>query len=385
MQNISINSAYEKQANRVSILLFFYLLSILLLFIIENSSYRNIPYHLLSVACVITFCLAKIKRNDYKVRIVIAVFIVLCAVTGAINYLAIRNSSLLNIIECSVFNTVIACMLIEMKINTKWLKYACYAYAIVFLYRIAQMGLFVRITRFSNNQVSVALLIPAIIYYAITDINDEQISIVPSALTTLISLVSRGRTGIVASSLLFLAVFLKYYHVASLVKEKTKRKKLIRVLLGLVLLIALIIAAYTLITKYSDLIFGKFYMRGLDNKSRQIIWAEYINNALDSLLYFLLGVPKRNLMIGKLFNGNTHNSFISIHANNGIVMLAFCIGLLLKAVRYAIKNSYYIYLICIVVFCLRSFFDNMFWGTWGTTAFLVLIFIPLIKSRKHIP
>ena len=383
MQKISFSSKGEKKDNKVSILLFFYLLSILLLFIVENNSFRKIPYQLLSTICVIVFFLYRMQRRNFKVRIEIAIYVALCVVTGVMNFLIIKNSSLINVIECSIFNTVIAGMLIEMKINTRWLKYACYAFSVIFLYRIARMGLFVRITRFSNNQVSVALLIPVVIYYTITDIRDEQVSIIPATLAMLLSLVSRGRSGIIASLILFVAVFLKYFNIVSLAKEKSQRKKFRRALFGLIVSIVLVTSAYILITRYADQIFSKFYSRGLDNTSRQVIWKEYIDYATNSIKYFFLGVPKQNLMIGQYFGGNTHNSFISIHANNGIVMFIFCVALILKAIRYAIKHKYYIYLTCIVVFCLRSFFDNMFWGTWGTTAFVVLLFIPLLRTVKN--
>ena len=87
------------------------------------------------------------------------------------------------------------------------------------------------------------------------------------------------------------------------------------------------------------------------------------------------------MLIGQLYDNNTHNSFISIHANNGIVMLLFCVGLLIQAVNYSIKKHYYIYLACILTFCVRGFFDNVFWGTWGTVTFTFLLFVPLLKKE----
>lgn len=383
MRNIGITNEADRQDKIDSVLLFTYFLTILLQFTEENSLYRTLPYQIISIVCVIVFIFPKMVNRSLKVRVDLAVFITLCAVTGIFNFLIIKNSSILNVIECSFFNTIIACMIIEKKINTKWIEYACYAYIIVFIYRIIRMGLFERITRFSNNQVSVALLIPVVLYYVLKDINSEELSILPALATWIISLLSRGRTGIVTCTILFVAVFLKYYKAGSLAKEHENRKKLRKILLRLLLIIGCTFILYSLFSQYSEQIFGKFIDQGLDNSARQIMWSEYLENAGNNFKYLLLGVPKRLLIMGEIFNNNTHNSFISIHANNGITMFVFCIVLLARAISYAFKNKYYIYLTCIIVFCLRSFFDNMFWGTWGTTTFMVLIFIPLLRKKSE--
>ena len=121
MRNIGITNEADRQDKMASVLLFTYFLTILLQF-----------------TEVIVFIFPKMVNRSLKVRVDLAVFITLCAVTGIFNFLIIKNSSILNVIECSFFNTIIACMIIEKKINTKWIEYACYAYIIVFIYRMKE-------------------------------------------------------------------------------------------------------------------------------------------------------------------------------------------------------------------------------------------------------
>lgn len=126
MRNIGITNEADRQDKMASVLLFTYFLTILLQFTEENSLYRTLPYQIISIVCVIVFIFPKMVNRSLKVRVDLAVFITLCAVTGIFNFLIIKNSSILNVIECSFFNTIIACMIIEKKINTKWIEYACY-------------------------------------------------------------------------------------------------------------------------------------------------------------------------------------------------------------------------------------------------------------------
>lgn len=364
----------------VSISVFLYFLSLLYLFIGETSLSRTIFYQITSILCIAEFLLDMALRMKRQVNPTILAFITVCLITGFFNHFIIRNVSLSNIIECSLYNTIIACLIIEKRIDRKWFEATIYLYVLIFAYRIIQYGMFVRITRFSNNQVSVTLLLPAIMYYVMSDIRKEQIKILPAIATWVIALLSRGRSGIVTFTALFVVVFLSY-NKDSLVGSESKGKTAFKVLGRLLLIIAEIFLIYYFYSQYSDLVFAKFIERGTDNSARLIIWGEYLEEMSRNIKYLILGTPKSGLLIGKMFANNTHNSFISIHADNGIIMLLFVLGLLFKAGKYAIKNKYFLYFSCIIIFCFRSFFDNVFWGTWGTTIFIYLLFLPLLEDK----
>ena len=363
----------------VSILLYF--IAILYLFIGENDSIRYLPYRIMSIICMIEYFLPQILQKIIRFNRMVATFVFGGIITGFLNIWLIQNSTLLNMIECILFSTIVACLLIEKGIDRRWIEWVIYVYAFVFVARIIQFGMFVRITRFSNNQVSVAMLIPVVIYYAISDIYHEKPNIIPAVVTWILALLSRGRSGIIVCTFLFVAVFLNYSKHTDQAGLQSKFKVITKLLINVTLIFGGSYLLYILFSRYGDLILGKFFERGVDNTAREIIWKEYIKYACNDIKFFLLGVPKRILLIGQLYDNNTHNSFISIHANNGIVMFLLCGVLLIRAVNYSIKKHYYIYLACILTFCLRGFFDNVFWGTWGTVTFTFLLFVPLLKKE----
>lgn len=364
-----------------SISIFLYFITILYLFIGENDSIRYLPYRIMSIICMAEYFFPQILQKTIRFNRMVAIFVFGGIITGFLNLWLIQNSTLLNVIECTIFSTIVACLLIEKQIDRRWIEWVIYVYAFVFVVRIIQFGMFVRITRFSNNQVSVAMLIPVIIYYVISDIYHEKPNIIPALVTWILALLSRGRSGIIVCTFLFVAVFLNYSKYTDHASIQSKIKSITKLLIKAILIFGGTYLLYVLFSRYGDLILSKFFERGVDNTAREIIWKEYIKYACNDIKYCLFGVPKRILLIGQLYDNNTHNSFISIHANNGIVMLLFCVGLLIQAVNYSIKKHYYIYLACILTFCVRGFFDNVFWGTWGTVTFTFLLFVPLLKKE----
>lgn len=364
-----------------SVSIFLYFITILYLFIGENDSIRYLPYRIISIVCTIEYFLPQILQKTIKLNRMVVTFVFFGIITGFLNLWLVQNSTLLSVIECTIFSTSVACLLIEKGIDRRWIEWAIYVYAFVFVVRIIRFGLFVRITRFSNNQVTVAMLIPVVIYYVISDIYHEKPNIIPALVTWILALLSRGRTGIIVCTFLFFAVFLDYTKYTDQVGVQSKFKSITKLLSKAILIFGGTYLLYILYSKYGDLILSKFFERGVDNTAREIMWKEYIKYACNDIKFFLLGVPKRILLIGQLYDNNTHNSFISIHANNGIMMFLFCVGLLIRAVNYSIKKHYYIYLACILTFCVRGFFDNVFWGTWGTITFIFLLFIPLLKKE----
>lgn len=374
--------AYKKNNNReliASISVFLYFISILLLFIVDNNiPYRKVPYHFFSALCVVEFFLFKLFDDIrlLKINKTLVIFIGVCFITGAVNSLIIGNSTLLNAIECSFINTFIACLIIERRIEKKWFEWVSYVYVGIFVLRIIENGLFQRITVYSNNQVSVALIIPVVVYYVMADIYEESPRLMPALTAWIIALLARGRSGIAAFTILFFVVYI--YKNKKSVTGENKYKVILTLLERMVLIFGGVFALYYLYVRFSDELLLKFYERGVDNSARAVIWGEYFETAFTSWKYFLLGVPKRLLKIGTLYAGNTHNSFISIHANNGIVLLLFMLGLMLNGIRLAVKNRRFLYLICLLVFSFRSFFDNAFWGTWGTTSFMYMILLPLL-------
>ena len=167
--------------------------------------------------------------------------------------------------------------------------------------------------------------------------------------------------------------------------DKKKRRRNINAFISKIfIVIAVSVIGYYVLDNYAESIFSKFVERGVDNSARNTIWSEYLESLRSNLLYVLLGSPKDKLLIGREFGNNTHNSFLSIHANNGLIVVILLLFFFYKAIRWAVRNHKWLYISCLAVFSFRSFYDNAFWGTWGTTVFLYLLFVPLYKNDKEI-
>ncbi len=379
-------SNYSLQDVIVTISVFFYYVAIFLMYSRLGISLGHLPYQLASVFCVTEYVFLRVLHNNFKFNIKIIFFVFLCVFTGLLNLIFIQNISALNLIECAFFNTIIACLILERKIDTRWIGLACYFSVVMFALDFMQAGFGERIGKYSNNQISSVLLIIVVVYYALKDIYHERITILPAFLVWIMALLVRGRSGIITCTILFFIILREYFKGSKRINNNertTLNTKNYTFLKNTLIVLSICFLIYILFNLYSDFILNKFLSRGLDDTGRFIMWKEYFDEMIRNPLFFLLGVPKQNLIIGLDFAGITHNSFISIHADNGIFMLLMCIVMLVSALRYAVVNKHYIYFFCSLIFCLRSSFDSVFWGSAGTTTFMVLLFLPLLCKHRE--
>lgn len=370
--------------NIVGFSIFLYYLAILCSYITEWR-FRQEIYYGASALCVLAFFVWKIHDGKICINRRIALFISFCALTGFLNFVFVGNTTIIKLLECAFINTIIACMLVEVRFDRRVLLGVTYLYCAYFAYLFLVYGGGVRLfTRYSNNFVSIIILFPVVMYYAIAEQYRDKISYIPALIVWILSLLASGRSGIGASSILFVSIFL-YCELRS---EKSKQQSRVLFIFGIlwktILIILIGVVIYYIFVEYSSVILRKFLQSGFDNQARAVIWKDYIDHTFDSLKNIVLGTPKENLIMGRIFEGNAHNSFINIHVDNGILVL-IVFGYLVYSIVYAVKNKKWIFLICLVTFCFRAFFDNVFWGTKGTAILMYFMFFPiLIKSNVHL-
>ena len=107
--------------------------------------------------------------------------------------------------------------------------------------------------------------------------------------------------------------------------------------------------------------------------SRTLIWSDYLDR-INNFKYLIFGVDINQSYAANVHNGNLHNSFLNIHAHNGLIMLSVIIWLLAKSFYHAIKNRCWIYVVCASAMLVRAFTDNVFWPAYGTSVLFFLIF-----------
>ncbi len=179
------------------------------------------------------------------------------------------------------------------------------------------------------------------------------------------SVLSVGRMGIACSGLLLFLVVVNRFVNPS--KIFTKRM-IIRLV---VLFVVIIVAGFVLDNKYYTLIEDIFY-RFFDpgnagsNNERKAMLIQYFNAMLGDAKAFFLGLKTNNISPNYYHhNGNTHNSYLMIHARSGIVSLVIIVITMVYAVLYSYNSKRKDLSFVIIAIMLRALTDRFMIGDIG--------------------
>ena len=232
----------------------------------------------------------------------------------------------------------------------------------------------------SSNYISVLLVLACSFYYIALENHVGRIrliDLIPAGLCFFISVWAEGRGGIITCAFLLIMLLVLYMRTAY--DSKIKRTILFVVILILAMVI-LYIMNYDLVEVFLGL--GKFESRGFHIGDRMYIWGSYISKARESVFYFLFGAPLEQIPVVAMFNGNTHNSFLQLHAFCGLITLVITIFLILKSLYFYIKSRQYIIAIMMLTVVLRGLSDKFIFGQYGMPIMLFFIWLPFFQ-RNH--
>lgn len=315
-------------------------------------------------ACAVLMC----KKRINFVR---ALYIAACMITGILNHVLIGNTPISNQVLMVLF--IFASLLFtDRKAQEKTMIYGLFLIAGFILYRYLTVGFFARIFLLSSeNFTSVYLLFPTCVYYILCERNKKTIRMYPALITWVLCLLGRGRGGIVSSSALLVGlIFYRNY-------KSTQIKKIIMVCVLIVIAAGVMLNLPAIADKLSHTeIFHDFSEKGVNNDSRGRIWSNYFKKVFISLKYVLLGGELKNTIALRKYNGNLHNTYLQIHAFNGLVMVLFTVSLLIRNLICAFRNKKWLYCICTAVIMFRAFTDIIFWPQVGTPILFFLLFLP---------
>lgn len=203
----------------------------------------------------------------------------------------------------------------------------------------------------SENNISAYVIFFVIMGYLSMMKEKREIKYYAVFLTLAICLWTGSRSGIISASLLLLGTFL--YNFLAIKGQKIQ---------SLVKWCVLIYFAVWTVNQF----FSK-YLLGLTAKLarygstsiRTEIWREYIQGVVENIGNFFLGANASNGTYRWLsfYNGNTHNSFLMLHAKFGLLALGLLITLIFLVVHKAIKEKNYIMIIILLAASARMFFD----------------------------
>lgn len=335
------------------------------------------------MAVVLCFC-AAVYFCKGRIKLEIGTFAVLCSITALVNYLVVGNSELDSQIY-SILCLGVVMLLLQQKINTNYLLVALYVNIVVVLFHIIRGGLQTYMEIYvtsSSNFVSVHLLFVATIYYSLLEKQGRNITLIPGLIVWIVCVLAMGRGGILAASVLLIGILLKIR------REKFSHMKMQgRMLTSFIIIVALLAMvpyAIDMIVKNMDTnaLLARFSLHGLSDNGRMPAWIEYIEGSFSGMTNFLWGASFKHMPTVTAYGDNLHNSFLNIHAFNGIIMLVYVLVLCVKSTMYALKNKKIVFLFAFMALAMRGFTDYVFWHTNGTPFFLFFLFFPLYEAHR---
>ncbi len=243
-----------------------------------------------------------------------------------------------------------------------------YAVVIDTLIRIVILGEDIHMFMLSGssyNYIPVIIMLYLMIYLIIRHQNGMGISLPATLLFFAVTVVSYGRSSMIAGAvLLALAVYQNY--VGS--TNKWYRLFLIGVsILCIVVMLAFILGASELFNS----LFGKFLSMGLDSNGRMSIWGTYIQDCLYSWQDFFFG---GNAYLAHPDDGNLHNIFLQMHASFGLIFTVVNVWVICGFIIRSIKKKD-IFITCLLIgFLVKAFFDKIVFLGYNEIVYFYFMF-----------
>ena len=299
-------------------------------------------------------------------------FMIVYFIMGLINCMIIRNIEIRDLAnDALLFGVLFLMLLYPMNLCQGTIFYCVSMVPFVFTYFTGRAAK--DILTSSGNFVSVLVIISTCIFY-ISVYNSRKefllIHLIPAALCFFLSVWARGRGGILGSTVL-LALMVAYYLYVYIRRGGSLRA----VLLWFVIILIcgyLFIRNINLIESFMSL--GKWSSKGTDNTDRIGLWRDYFSKAWESVVYLIGGAPFRQIPSIQAFGNNTHNSFLQLHATNGLPALGMFLFLLVRAICRQIKKKQLLLAILITALFVRGMTDKFIFGQYGMPVMLYLVF-----------
>ena len=339
-------------------------------------NYSELPYIYLSVLVGFIGMYKLFTDQKLNSSFLIIVFF-LYGLTGIFNYGFIGNVELNDVLS-SLFVYGIFIVMIAYPID--YLQ-AIVSFAVTILFFLnayySGAATYLMLTS-SGNYVSVLLILGLCVYFIGVNNSNKKLSlfdIIPAILCFWLAIWARGRGGILSTGL-----FLLLLVMAIIKQSQEERSKLYKIVFFTIplLVIIMLLKSINIIEEFFSL--GKFGDQEFDTP-RPLMWAEYLKKMFESPLYVLLGSPLNEVSSMHIRGNNAHNSFIQLHAYNGIIIFLGFIVLLYKSIVYMYKKHLYALLIITFIIVIRGMTDKFIFGQYGMPVMLYLAFYPFAYKK----
>jgi hypothetical protein len=371
---------YKSRELKINVNLFFSIIVFLYYFLIffdylydvKVLQYINFG---LSLTVVYFFCL-RLNKNTYNI-LVIVLLVMLMLASNFYN----GNKNLLGLLFSTSY-FLVGIIIINTKLNHKIFTFSFFIHTAILLFFILTgkdaNEIFKNISR---NYISVIMLMQYSLLYLSFYMNNKKMTIIPSFLVVIVSIFSMGRSGIISGLILFVGNYIfsiKNFRINKLVTSKKK---------SLLILVLVLIAFFIFFSDGINFLdnvkvaTNRFNNINISENPRSEIIREYFISA-SSLGNFLWGVNISKIPLFQYWNLNLHNSFLHLHAEFGILGVAFIVfGLIKKMVQF-IKKREGFFLVLLISIIVRSLTDKVAFSGIYDSLFITFI---LLRVRVYRP
>lgn len=270
----------------------------------------------------------------------------------------------------------ISLLFLNFKINYRLSKLMYYLSIFILSIQILSSGNVNNLEAISSrNAISIMVLIMFSILAISSYQNDIKISIYPTILGTLVSILAIGRSGILTFLLLLISFLVFRYE-----GKKQSVKISVRTLLTLAFVFVFFYLAYKFFEPYIVDVIRNFEARGLESV-RTRLWADYLDKVSKSFSYIIFGAPIEGTYLLNNYSSNLHNSLLMLHAKYGLIILISVIIMILKTFKYFLKTKNYLFLTLLIVILFRMQFDYTNFSAQLDVVFFYLIFFRHYQKR----
>lgn len=319
-----------------------------------------------AVTCVVN--LHMFKRN-------VVLFLLMFAATGVANHFIIGSISI-KPFALMFIQFFIALLFLNKRFDYKALLAIVLLNGGIIMLKFLTVGFWGDLyINSSNNFVSVYMLYPTVLYYCLAEDRNEKPYFWPVAFLWIMSLLSRGRGGIIASTFLFVGIFYVMY------RKKNRDVRALFLIVFFIFVAAVAVNIDRIINMIdSSMISETFRDRGM-NSSRMFLWKDYLKLTFSEKKYLIFGADIHKTLAWERYTGNSHNSYINIHTYNGLICFVYVMVILVKNVIQTIRYKRPFYFFCLGTFLFRAFTDNVFWMTYGTVTLFVMLFLFSVPEK----
>lgn len=304
------------------------------------------------------------KEKEHLITLIVCVFIAWFFNVISVIAQSGENPLRLATLLYMLYAIIVTVVLTHNKVSLIPLKVTFYLIAFYFYYQCVVLEVLAdELFMFSAGGMMSSILFSIAIPIQLFDYRwNRRVTIIPPIVILLVSVYSISRTALICAVIYFALNLL-------VISFGNKR----RIFWGILFIAIVIVLGYRWVFQSLDElsaldIYNKFEYMGMDTSGRDKIWGAYLKE-LD-IATFILGrnVDKTHMIIGF---ANTHNSFIQMHSQIGILSFAF-LFYFLKTCVYYIKNDVYLFGL-LMILVLRCSFDSLFF--FNIYDFAILVFM----------